>query len=90
MHSIDDLNGIICGALRDCIGAHGPITKELVGSASKRVIGVLRSYRPKDIADAASQDEILRLQRELNRKIHRIKVMNKTVWDLRKRLGLNV
>jgi len=29
----------INGALRQCINAHGPITKELIGSASKRIWG---------------------------------------------------
>lgn len=31
----------INGAIRQCIDAHGPITKELTGSASKRIYGNL-------------------------------------------------
>lgn len=31
----------IIGALRSAIEAHGPITKELVGSAAKRVAGAI-------------------------------------------------
>lgn len=31
----------ISGALRQSINAHGPITKELIGSATKRVLGAL-------------------------------------------------
>lgn len=31
----------INGALRQTINAHGPITKELIGSASKRILGSL-------------------------------------------------
>lgn len=31
----------INGALRQAINAHGPITKELIGSASKRIYGSL-------------------------------------------------
>ncbi len=31
----------INGALKQTIHAHGPITKELVGSASKRIVGAL-------------------------------------------------
>jgi hypothetical protein len=30
---------IVCGALRGAINAHGPITKDLVGSAGKRISG---------------------------------------------------
>lgn len=32
---------VICGALRDCIKAHGPINLEFLGSASRRVISRL-------------------------------------------------
>jgi hypothetical protein len=34
----------INNALRNCIDAHGPITKEWVSSASKRIIGQIRKY----------------------------------------------
>jgi len=33
----------IVGALRDCINQHGPITKEDIGSAAKRIIGQIKS-----------------------------------------------
>ena len=32
---------IVCGALKGAINAHGPITKNLVGSAGKRISGSL-------------------------------------------------
>lgn len=39
------LNRIVAGALRSTIEAHGPVSKELIGSASKRItnhlLGVL-------------------------------------------------
>lgn len=31
----------VSGALKSCIDAHGPITKLLIGSATKRVVGAL-------------------------------------------------
>lgn len=31
----------INGGLKQCINAHGPITKELIGSAGKRIYGAL-------------------------------------------------
>ena len=31
----------VIGALRDCINAHGPITRKLIGSAAKRIVGML-------------------------------------------------
>ena len=35
------LNKIIVGGLRDAIRIHGPITKLLIGSAAKRIVGTL-------------------------------------------------
>ena len=37
----------INGALKQTINAHGPITKILIGSASKRIYGVLLDNQPK-------------------------------------------
>lgn len=37
----------INGALRQTINIHGPITKELIGSATKRIIGTLLKDKPK-------------------------------------------
>lgn len=34
----------IAGALRSCIQAHGPITADRIGSATKRAAHQLRSY----------------------------------------------
>src|ERR1035438_7713293 len=31
----------ISGALKQCIGSHGPITKLLIGSATKRIMGMV-------------------------------------------------
>lgn len=35
------LNKIIVGGLRETIRAHGPITKLLIGSAAKRIMGTI-------------------------------------------------
>ena len=35
---------VVNGAIKSCIDTHGPITREWVGSAGKRVIGALKSY----------------------------------------------
>lgn len=43
---------IINGALKSCIKAHGPIDQKWIGSASKRVIGALKSY------DQGKKDEL--------------------------------
>lgn len=42
------LNSIIVGGLRDTIRAHGPITKLLIGSAAKRILGILLAKEKKD------------------------------------------
>ena len=38
----DPIERKIMGALRSSIDAHGPITKELIGSATKRIVGTIR------------------------------------------------
>jgi hypothetical protein len=50
LKTIDKLNRVkvvtlkkISGALKGCINSHGPITKVLIGSATKRVYGSLLS-----------------------------------------------
>ena len=39
----------INGALKQTINAHGPITKELIGSASKRILGSLLDLEKENI-----------------------------------------
>ncbi|KKN91249.1 hypothetical protein LCGC14_0221170 [marine sediment metagenome] len=39
---------MIVGGLRETIRAHGPITKRLIGSAAKRIIGTLLAKRKID------------------------------------------
>ena len=39
----------ISGALKQTINAHGPITKEFIGSATKRVYGSLLDYRNNNV-----------------------------------------
>lgn len=40
---------VINGALKSAIHDHGPITKEMMGSASKRVVGALKSLEKSKI-----------------------------------------
>lgn len=42
----------INGALKQTINAHGPITRELIGSASKRIYGALLKNNKKNIFKA--------------------------------------
>lgn len=35
---------VINGAIKSCIDSHGPISKDWIGSAGKRVMGALKSY----------------------------------------------
>lgn len=44
-----DLRRQAVGALKSAINDHGPITKELIGSAAKRVNGMLKQERKKII-----------------------------------------
>lgn len=38
------LERYLVGALRDCINAHGPITRESAPSAAKRLIGAIKTF----------------------------------------------
>jgi hypothetical protein len=38
------LERYLVGALRDCINAHGPVTKETAPSAAKRLIGAIKTF----------------------------------------------
>jgi hypothetical protein len=49
----------ICGALKASIHNHGPITKENISSAAKRVIGQLKCYRKILIGKLQKQDEMI-------------------------------
>ena len=42
----------INGALKNCINAHGAITKILIGSATKRIMGSLLSDKPKETKES--------------------------------------
>lgn len=48
----DSLERAIAGALRAAIKAHGPITAEHIGSATKRIVGNLRNARLEGLAAA--------------------------------------
>lgn len=36
------LERLLAGAMKSCIDAHGPITRDWTGSAAKRMIGLLK------------------------------------------------
>jgi hypothetical protein len=36
------LEKLLAGAMKSCIDAHGPITRDWTGSAAKRMIGLLK------------------------------------------------
>ena len=42
------LNSMIVSGLRDTISAHGPITRLLIGSAAKRILGTLLAKEKKN------------------------------------------
>lgn len=54
------LTRVIVGALASCIEAHGPITKTLIGSAAKRVVGQLVASGKTRIAIPVITNEQLR------------------------------
>lgn len=38
------LHPVVVGALKDAINAHGPITRENIGSAAKRIVSQVEGY----------------------------------------------
>ena len=38
---MSELHNTVVGALKDCINAHGPINKEWIGSAAKRIVNAI-------------------------------------------------
>lgn len=52
------IRALVAGALRSCIHDHGPITLELVGSATKRVLGPLRHSEEDTASRAVLLDDL--------------------------------
>lgn len=58
-YTVNQIDKIVIGALRDCIYQHGPITHEWIASAAKRITTQLRgAIKNKQITE---EDEILDL-----------------------------
>ncbi len=47
-HRRGEIEKMICGAIRNTIKDHGPITHDTASSAAKRVIGALKGYYKND------------------------------------------
>ncbi len=53
------LERLVVGAVKDCINAHGPITKNNASSVGKRVIGVIKHFNKGVKHDNARKDGLL-------------------------------
>lgn len=49
----------ISGALKQCINSHGPITKQYIGSATKRIYGSLLTTEKKTISAVGYHDKLI-------------------------------
>ena len=77
---------IINGELRDTINAHGPITKEFVGSASKRIVASLRVC----IRNSSSTDDlvtILSLKEEIEIQKRKIETLEDQGRNMKRSLS---
>ena len=64
---LDDIDIIIAGAIRTAIHAHGPITKEWIGSATKRIAQQLRGSliaKARDLQKAAFDAAVDKIKKE--------------------------
>lgn len=90
------LEGVVSGCIRDTIIAHGPVTRETVGSASKRIVAsfrgrvldFFRSHHEK-LPVAAQSEKILQLQKEVAELTNRVNRANKQERRWRKKLVEN-
>lgn len=48
------LERAVTGAIRDCVNAHGPITKQMAPSAAKRVVGAIRDFNRRQRCSSSS------------------------------------
>jgi len=60
----DALQRLVNGALKDCVSVHGPITKNLISSASRRVVGQIRG-RILEITRQNMTDALIEAQKKL-------------------------
>lgn len=90
------LEGIISGSLRDTIAAHGPITRDWIGSAAKRIAAAFRG-RTLDLFNAdkeklacvAHDEQIVNLQKEVEELRIRVSRANSQERRWRKKLVEN-
>jgi len=79
----DRLLRIIGGGLRDTIAAHGPITNELIGSATKRVLhAVLGSFAEEEL----KQITVRRLREKYEAENARLVKRNQRLHDAMRKL----
>lgn len=90
------LEGIVSSCIRDTIIAHGPVTRETVGSASKRIVAafrgrvldIFRSHHEK-LPVVSQSEQILQLQKEVSELKNRVNRANKQERRWRKKLVEN-
>jgi len=72
---------MVNGALKHCINSHGPITKEWIGSASKRIVQhILNQTTVEGLqsVDSAVMAKIVSLEKQLKEQIERNKKLNES------------
>ena len=74
---------IISGALKSCIDAHGPINKQIIPSASKRVRNQINGYifdqLKRDANSKVDNDCVLIKKQKLNKLISNARTHTKTI-----------
>lgn len=82
----DKLIRIVNGGLKNAIDAHGPIHKNLISSASRRIvsnlIGVLSEISIHEAASEAVKRKLSRLRDEIKEKDLKIRSQGKQIYDL--------
>lgn len=96
LFKIGPLEGIVSGCIRDTIIAHGTVTRETVGSASKRIVAAFRGrvldmFRSnhEKLPAVSQSEEILQLQKEVAELTNRVNRANKQERRWRKKLVEN-
>lgn len=96
LFKIGPLERLVSDCVRQTISAHGPVTHDTNGSASKRIVGAFRGRlldifrtNQEKLPDTVQSEQILQLQKEVAELTNRVNRANKQERRWRKKLVEN-
>ena len=89
--SDEELMRLISGGLKECVNAHGPVTRELIPSAVKRISGQIKGYinEYQKMKKQSVNDNFVVIEKsKYDKMIKDLDRKHKTINDLLQKLGL--